>query len=82
MLASLGSLHNHVDLAFDIQGEIQNQWYRIPENTSVLKLPLFMPEITRPTPHTLVGYPPLPACLPKLLGIHAGPQREADDNMN
>ena len=47
-----------------------------------VKLPLCLPEITRPAPHTLVGYPPLPARLPKLMGTREGPQRKTDNNMN
>ena len=38
-----------------------------------------MPEITRPAPHPVVGYPPLPTCLPKQLGTREG---DTDDNMN
>ena len=48
----------------------------------MLKLPLFIPRLPAPASHALVGYPPLPTCLPKLLGTHAGPQREDDDNVN
>ena len=47
-----------------------------PLATSLLKLPFFTFEITRPAPHTLVGYPPLPECLPKLLGTRESLQRE------
>ena len=47
-----------------------------------IKLPLFIHDITRPAPHTVVGYPILPTRLSKLLGTHAGTQTEADDNMD
>ena len=47
-----------------------------------IKLQLFMPETTRPAPHTLVGYPLTPACLSKLLDTCEGPQRENDDHLN
>ena len=36
--------------------------------TRKVKLDFVVPEVTRPATHTFVGYPSLPACLPKLLG--------------
>ena len=48
----------------------------------VLKLPLFWPQATRPALHTLAGYPPLPACLPGLLGTRENPRRKIYDEMN
>ena len=41
-----------------------------------------MLDITRPAPHTTVGYPPLPACLPKPLGTREDPQRKDDSDIN
>ena len=45
--------------------------------------PLVMPPITHRAPHTMiVGCPPLPKRLPKLLHIQEVQHREIDDNMN
>ena len=41
-----------------------------------------MPDITRNAPHTRAGYPPLPSCLPKLLGTRKVPQGETEKKMN
>ena len=55
----------------------------VPITDRLLKLPIFMPDmITRPDLHTCVGYPPLPTCLPKLLGTREDSQKETDGNMN
>ena len=58
---------HHLKTVWSAEGQIR---------TSVLKLPLLILEIVWPAPHTLVDYPLLPTCQPKLMVTHASMQKE------
>ena len=51
------------------------------QNFSV-RLPLLRPQDTRSAPLTLVGYPPISACLIRILGTHKNAQRKILNEMH